>query len=80
MTTKPKTTQVGVRVDAEAVKQFDALAKEAGLDRSGYLQVWLGQIARIKRGNALIALTSIPSELLKGHPGRPTDEEAGKVT
>ena len=80
MPPKRTTTTVAVRLDVEAVKDFDALAKEAGVDRSGYMQIWVSVIRRIKRGNALIALSSIPNELLKGHPGRPTDEEAGKMT
>lgn len=68
------------RVDLDAIKEFDALAKCAGLDRSGYLQLWIATIRRIKREHAVSAVSSIPSDMLKGYPGRPTDEAAGKVT
>lgn len=80
MPPKPPTTTVVVRIDADAVRDFDLLAREAGVDRSGYLQLWFGQIRRVKRGHALTALTSLPPEILKGLPGRPTDEAAGKLT
>jgi hypothetical protein len=62
------------------MKDFDALAKAAGLDRAGYLQAWIGAIRRLRREYALHAITAIPRDMFKGFPGRPTDEEAGKVT
>jgi hypothetical protein len=80
MGTGRKTTQITARLDTEALRAFDLLAQEAGVDRSGYLQLWVTRIARVKRGYAIRALDSFPDEILKGLPGRPTDEDAGKVT
>jgi len=81
-TTVMATTKVilSTRIDREAIKEFDTLAKTAGLDRSGYLQLWISTIRRLKREYAVTAVSSIPTEMLKGFPGRPTDEAAGKVT
>jgi len=67
---------LATRISKEAMQDFDLLAKSAGLDRSAYLQAWIGQIRKIKRENALAAITSIPVDLLKGSPGRPSNEEA----
>lgn len=71
---------LAARIDKETVKDFDALAKSAGLDRSSYLKIWVSVIRRLKREHALSAVSSIPPEMLKGFPGRPSDEAAGKVT
>ncbi len=71
---------LATRIEPETLKEFDALAKCAGLERSSYLRLWVGTIRRLKREHALSAITSIPPEMLKGFPGRPTDEAAGKVT
>lgn len=76
MAPKPKTVTIAVRLHTEAVKDFDKLAKIAGLDRSGYLQLWISVIRRLKSEHAISAVTSIPTDMLKGHPGRPTDEVA----
>lgn len=71
---------LAARIERDTLKDFDALAKAAGLDRSSYLKLWIGMIRRLKREHAVSALSSIPAEMLKSFPGRPTDEASGKVT
>ena len=78
MSEKAPSTTVGVRIKDTVLKDFDALAKAANLDRSGYTQLWFGVISRLKKEHAIAGLTSIPPEMLKGFPGRPTDAEADK--
>jgi len=69
---------LSVRVSRDVLDDIDKLASAARLDRSEYVKLWLGVIARVKREAAVTAVTSIPAELLKGFPGRPNETAAGK--
>jgi len=80
MTKKQHNPLLSVRIQGEVMDSLDELAAAARLDRAEYVKLWLGVISRVKRPFAVTAVTSIPPEMLKGFPGRPTDEEAGKVT
>lgn len=80
MKTNPTNGLLSVRVPKEVLSEIDGLAKASRLERSEYVKLWLGVIGRLKREYALAAVTSIPPDMLKGYPGRPTDEAAGKVT
>lgn len=71
-----KSALLQVRLNPEVLKQIDNLAGAANLDRSEYLKLWLGAIARLKRERAIDAISGIPKDFFKGLPGRPSDGDA----
>ena len=73
-----KTLLLQFRVPAHVLGQIDNLAGAANLDRAGYMRMWTGAIAELKRENAVRALAAIPKDMFKGLPGRPTENGSGK--
>ncbi len=69
-----KSALLQFRIKPNVLKEIDNLAGAANLDRTEYLRLWIGAIARLKRENATRALHAIPQDMFKGLSGRPSDE------
>jgi hypothetical protein len=73
-----KTETLNIRINRDVMLKLHQLAGASHMEVPDYVRYWFGVMARLKPQYSTKAAATIPDDMFKGMPGRPSENANGE--